>query len=146
MFLAAQVGGRVSDWSAARYPATNEGRLVYAIPFLILVPITAVAFGFSLAYGTNLGYVIVSHCVLTFSESTLLPTMMGYLTTCRPRNASAVTSIMTFLCFVLAAICITVAPIISAAIGVEFFYLIMAGLCTLTIAWSLYDMYNKVLK
>lgn len=145
MLIAALVGGILSDMSAKRFPKAPEGRLIYSIPFMIMVPIGSVAFGFSLAYGTNLGYVLVSQSVLAFGQAAQMPTVMGYLTAARPKNAAAVGSVMTFVCFAGAAVSIAVSDVITNAVGLEYFYVILAGLSALAVAWSAYDCACKAL-
>lgn len=145
MLIAAMIGGMLSDKSAEVFPKAPEGRLIYSIPFMLLVPIGSVAFGFSLAYGTNLGYVLVSQSVLAFGQAAQMPTVMGYLTAARPKNAAAVGSVMTFVCFAGAAISIAVSQAITDAVGLEYFYVILAGISALAVGWAAYDCTRKAL-
>eukprot|EP01034_Spumella_vulgaris_P022004 gene22004-28095_t len=99
MLLGAMAGGYYSDQSAAKYPNVTEGRLMYSIPTMWMVPVGCIAFGFTLSEKVNLAGPLLTQCVLGFGQATLLPAVLGYLSAARPTNPGAVGSVLFFVCF-----------------------------------------------
>jgi hypothetical protein len=150
-------GGHFSDVSAGKYPRAVEGRLVYSLPCMWLVPLGAIGFGFTLNYGVNLGAVLITQSVLGFGQALVMPAVQGeipplnivllivinhyvcgtgYMFAARPTARGAVGSVVWFVAFVTAAIIISIQVQISTAVGVHIFFVILAGLSGLACLWS----------
>ena len=137
MLVGAIVGGSLSDWSAARYPHTPHGIMIATILVSVMCPFGTVGFGFSLQNGQPLSSVLITHCIMGFGQSVIMPSTLSFLSTMRPDNAGAAGSAMLFLSFLLAAGTIAVSTIISAEIGVGYFFLIVAAICSVATACAL---------
>lgn len=160
MLLGAQIGGYYSDRSAIAFPRSPEGRLLYGIPSMWLVPLGCVAFGFTLDQGVNLGVVLTMQALLGYGQALLMPSVLGrftvlslvtvgdyvctgYLSAARPQNSAAVGSIMFFLCFTGAAISISAGVTVSELIGMQYFFLILGVLSGIACLWSTIDIIWK---
>ena len=69
----------------------------------------------------------------------------GYLSAVRPQSSAAVGSVLLFLCFAGAAVCISISAAISDDIGLEYFFVLLAGICAATCLWSTVDILRKSL-
>lgn len=136
MLLGAVLGGSSSDWSAAAFPRAFAGRLVYPFVMAGLVIPGCIGFGFTLQYGTSLAGPLLTQCVLGFGQAVAMPGMMGFFTEARPLQAASAGSVQMFLSFVAAAIVISFSVPIVDKIGIGYFFVILAGLNTITLLWS----------
>jgi MFS family permease len=134
MFLGAVYGGAYSDKAALHFPHVTEGRLMYSIIPMWMVCFGSIGFGFSVSYFHSFVGALASQFVLGFGQAWLMPSTLGYLSAARPLSSGAVGSVMFFLCFVGAAVCISVSIIISNLIGYSLFFLglgVLSGAATL---------------
>lgn len=143
MLIGSILGGIASDRAAARFTQAVEGRLVYAFPCMLLVPLGCVGFGFTIGRGQPLWSVLVTQTLLCFGQTSLFPTVMGYVTSVKPAHAAAVSGVATFVAFLGASVWVAVSTIISAAIGVDYFYCILAGTTTIACSWVIYNTVTK---
>lgn len=143
MLVGSIVGGIASDRAAARFSQAIEGRLVYAFPCMLLVPLGCVGFGFTIGRGQPLWSVLVTQSLLCFGQTALFPTVMGYVTSAKPRNAAAVGGVATFVAFLGASVWVAISTVISDAIGVDYFYCILAGTTALACFWVIVNTVRK---
>lgn len=143
MLLGAIVGGNLSDWSAARYSHTPHGIMIATLFVSIICPFGTAGFGFSLQNGAPLSAVLITQCLMGFGQSVVMPSTLSFLSTMRPDNAGAAGSAMLFLSFLLAAVSIAVSTIISAEIGVGYFFLIISAITSVATASALFICIRK---
>lgn len=145
MLLGALVGGSLSDWSAAKFSHSPHGIMIATLLVSCVCPFGTVGFGFSLQGGKPLSAVLITHCIMGFGQSVIMPSTLSFLSTMRPDNAGATGSAMLFLSFVLAAVSISVSTIISDEIGIGYFFLAIAAISSVATASALTICINKTL-
>ena len=143
MLLGALVGGASSDESAKRYTQHPAGRLVYSLGGAFFTVIADVAFGFTLAYRANLGAVLVTQSLVGFGQAFYMPGNLGYCSSVRQSAAGAAGAISIFFCFASAAVSISVSVILSRIIGIDYYYLILAGI---TLVCSCFATYHILIR
>jgi len=136
MLFGAVCGGLLSDISGKAYSKSPDGSLIYPLALSYLNTVGCIGFGYSLFYGVDIGVVLVSHCILGFGQSVLMPAIMGFLSNYKAQNAAAANSVGMFLCFSLAAIGISFAVPVSMLIGIHNLFWIFFGLNFLSCIWA----------
>lgn len=144
MLLGSQIGGRMSDSSAARLPHSPDGRMWWPQLGLWLVPISSIAYGIALDYNAHLAAVLICQSICGFGNAVLMPSTMGYLSSVRQANAGSATSVMMFVCFGSAAISISVAVPIVDEISFKYFWLILALLNLCSAIWTTAISYYRI--
>lgn len=133
MMLGAVVGGRLSDYSAAKFNMAKEGRMLYPVIISSAITIGSIGFGLTLFYGVNLAGPLLTQALLGFCQAVLMPTTNAYLTAKMPDKSGAASACFFFLCFAFAAISVSFSLIISNAIGVQYFFIILGLVCLVLI-------------
>jgi len=73
-----------------------------------------------------------------------MPSVMSYLSATKQSQAASAGSVMMFLCFASASVSISVSVLISDAIGIAYFFLIMAGLSFFSFLWVLIVIFKRL--
>ncbi len=61
----------------------------------------------------------------------------------KPQSSGAVGSVLWCVCFVGAAVCISVSVVLSEAIGTQFFFVLLAGITSIACLWSTVDIMRR---
>lgn len=101
---------------------------------LWVIPFGTVGFAYTLQYKANLAAVLVTQCVFVGCQAAMMPGTLSYLSTMRPLNAGTVASVLLFLCFAGSAVSVSLCVIISDAIGIGLFFVILSALNFASIA------------
>jgi MFS family permease len=127
MLVGAVLGGAASDISGAKFSSAADGRQVFTIPMCWLCPLGTIAFGFCLDQGRPLYAVLLAQALLGLGQAALMPSTMNFLSFVRQDNAGSAGAVLMFLCFGLSAVSISVSIQAAEALGVGYFFLILAG-------------------
>jgi len=136
MLLGSLLGGILSDMSQQRYPQSVDGRMSLLLPVTWIVPASTVVFGFALQYQQHLGLILTSQSVLGLGQAMLMPSTMSYLSSVYPTRAGSLGSVLLFLCFASAAVCVSVSVEISNQVGVAYFFVIVASINCVSQLWT----------
>lgn len=136
------VGGALSDRASRRFCKAPDGRMAYAVMGLSLIPLGCVGFGFSLANEVNIAVPLISMMCIGFGRSMYMASVMGLVSILKQSNAASAGSVMSFVGFVGAALVIAVADAISEYIGFEYFFLLVAGIMSISVLWIVFDLYS----
>ena len=127
MLLGALAGGALSDWSGAKYSNSPHGIMIFTLIVSCLSPLGTVGFGFTLHSGMPLYAVLITQSVLGFGQAVIMPSTLSFLSRVRPDMAGAAGSTMMFLCFILAAVSISISTIVADLIGVGYYFLALGA-------------------
>jgi multidrug resistance protein len=143
MLFAAMAGGATSDVAAKRFPRDLSGRLVYGMLGVAVCVPACVAFGFCLQYRAHLAAVLITQSVLCAGQAFYMPANLGFLSTAKPRAAAAVGAVAMLVVFVAAAVSISVSAVLADIIGVDVYFVILAGLAAVSGAWAGFGLHSK---
>ena len=122
-------GGILSDRAAATAPGVVAARLVPSIIGSLVLPVGCLVFGFVLRQGGPLTVaLILGHSLIGFGQAVYMAGFMAYLTTVKGRQASGASAGSMTVNFVLAAVLISAAPPLQAALGTHGLFALIAGL------------------
>lgn len=127
MLLGALAGGALSDWSGATYSRSPHGIMIFTLLISCLSTLGTVGFGFTLHNGMPLSAVLITQSVLGFGQAVIMPSTLSFLSSVRPDRAGAAGSTMMFLCFILAAVSISISTIVADLIGVGYYFLALGA-------------------
>jgi len=96
----------------------------------------AVGFGLALRHEVHLAGPLLFQSLLGFGDSALAPAITGFLGSCRPDQAGAAGSVLLFLSFASCSVVVSVAVIISDALGVDVFFAIIAAIVAAAALWA----------
>ena len=82
--------------------------------------------------------------MLGLGQSMLLPSTMSYLSSVYPARAGSLGSVLLFLCFASAAVCVSVSVEISNKIGVAYFFVIVASINCASQLWASLVNYTRL--
>ena len=68
MLFGARIGGQLSDIAAVKFSTSPDGRLVYSLLGLALVPVGCIGYGYTLGYGTNLAGPLITQSIVGFGQ------------------------------------------------------------------------------
>jgi len=109
MLIGSLIGGILADKSAMKYPNCPEGRMFIPLYAQLLSGIGAIVFGYTLDINKEmLGLVLFCHAILGFGQSGGMPSTMSFLSILKHENAAGACAALTFLCFGLASISISI--------------------------------------
>lgn len=138
MLIGALVGGKLSDISDATYPSLMAGRMLYPTLGNWICSFGVLSFGYTLGRSAPLYAVLITHFILGFGQAMLMPSSMSYLSVYNPNIAAAACGGLTFLCFVLSAVSISISIEVIDSIGIENFFLILFIGCIVLSVWPSY--------
>jgi MFS family permease len=127
MMVGAIVGGNLSDFSAKVFNSSVEGRLLYPLIISSFLPVGAIGFGLCLRYKVSLAGVLLTQSLIGYCQATLMPSILSYLSEKIPNKAGAAASAAMLTAFGGAAIFVSISVLVSDAIGIHYFFLILAG-------------------
>lgn len=144
MLVGSVVGGGSSDAWGAKYPTVPEARMIDSIWAMVTCIAGAIGYGFAMDQGVHLAAVLISQAILGFGQSVIMTATLSYLTAAKPQNAAGVGSVMLFLCFVIAAVFVTIATTVSDAIGFAYFFILLSGILLIFGIWCTSVIYIKL--
>ena len=144
MLLGALLGGALSDESAKRFAQHAAGRLVYSLGGAFFTVIADVAFGFTLAYKAHLAAVLIMQSLVGFGQAFYMPGNLGHCSAVKQDVAAAAGAVAMFSCFAAAAVSISVSVILANVIGIDYYYLILAGLTLACSSYASYHIYIRL--
>lgn len=144
MLLGALLGGALSDESAKMFPQHPAGRLVFSLGGAFFTVVADVAFGFVLGYKANLAAVLIMQSLVGFGQAFYMPGNLGHCSAVKQDVAAAAGAVTMFFCFASAAVSISVSVVFANEIGIEYYYLILAGLTLVCSAYASHHIYIRL--
>ena len=144
MLLGALSGGAISDESAKRFPQHPAGRLVFSLMGAFFTVLADIAFGFVLAYKANIAVVLIMQSLVGFGQAFYMPGNLGHCSAVKQDVAAAAGAVTMFFCFASAAVSISVSVVFANDIGIEYYYLILAGLTLVCTSYASYHIYIRL--
>lgn len=127
MFFGSIVGGSAADLSAARFPNSPEGRMVYLLPAIWVTAAGLLGFGFALENARSLAAILIAHTIMGFAQAALMPSTLSFVSSCRPMASGAAGAALMFLCFASAAVSISVSVAVADASGSIAYFFVLSG-------------------
>ena len=128
-FLVSPLGGKLADVAAGKYPSFPQGRLLPATFIaLVLMPISLLAYGWTLHYKTNLAGPLIGHFFVGVALSVYFPAIFSYITVTKQQEAGSAAAAVQALMFIMAGVFVLISIPITDAIGVGPFLSIVAGI------------------
>jgi MFS family permease len=144
------VGGKVSDFTAARHPGILEARLLgnTAIAAFIM-PVGCLLYGWSLQEKTHLVAPLVGHFLIGAASAGWMPGFYGYVSSVKQANAGAASAAGQFVMFVTAGSLVLVSVSAVHKMGIGPYFTLLAGLQFLLAAvaacciWKQFRLQNR---
>lgn len=127
MLIGSIAGGSAADISAARFPSSPEGRMIYLLPSIWVTAAGLLGFGFALESSTSLAAILIAHTIMGFAQASLMPSTLSFVSSCRPMASGAVGAALMFLCFASAAVSISVSVAVADASGSIAYFFVLSG-------------------